>query len=186
MPIPTLLMNSPTFNTLDNRFVELNNPDSSRLHYNADGDPMTPRGSVMKISKNLFTNSPWPGLRNVDSVASEPAGFRDTSPRSASPMAELSKDGCIKLISGADSMLEPAVHQASYMDCDNMAPLLGKEASGTRQQSHQDSGQSQTNRSDKSKRKQPSQGAKVSLNQSQEDRSQRARISPSRPATPQN
>ena len=100
IPIPAskLLVNSPTFNTLDNRFVEQLNPDSSRLHY-VDGTTNSPEGSCEQLRKNLFTNSPWPGLRNDDSIASEPSIFNDIRPRQASQNAQLvsKEDGSIQL-----------------------------------------------------------------------------------------
>ena len=80
MKPPTLLLNSPTFNTLDNRFEQLN-PDSSRIQYGGLGAT----GSREEIVKNVFTNSTWPGLKNVDSNISEPPHGFDDAPRLASP-----------------------------------------------------------------------------------------------------
>ena len=55
---PTVLLNSPTFNTLDNRFVEQLNTDNSR--YNCGG--LGPDGEQNQVVQNVFTNSTWPGL----------------------------------------------------------------------------------------------------------------------------
>ena len=58
-------MNSPTFNTLDNRFDQLN-PDSSRVHYGGENGDREDRIA------NVFMDNSWPGLRNdVDSDVGE-------------------------------------------------------------------------------------------------------------------
>ena len=78
-------MNSPTFNTLDNRFENLN-PDSSRIHYGGLGQT----GDRDEVVQNVFTNSTWPGLKNYDSCDSA-KGLEDV-PRLASPNTLEMKD----------------------------------------------------------------------------------------------
>ena len=121
-------MNSPTFNTLDNRFEQLN-PDSSRVHYGGLGANGDREGTIA----NVFTDSTWPGLKNVDSA--EQAGF-DAVPRLASPnMQEKMDDDKPNMV--RELMLSGV-----------------KEATATA--FSQESFASNTNRSDNGKRKQPS------------------------------
>ena len=57
-PAGSLLLYSPTFNTLDNRFEELNTGDS-RVNIGGLGA----NGSrEQDINGNIFTNSTWPGF----------------------------------------------------------------------------------------------------------------------------
>ena len=55
---PALLLYSPTFNTLDNRFEEMNTENSGvnigGLGANGSGE--------QEINANIFTDSTWPGL----------------------------------------------------------------------------------------------------------------------------
>ena len=78
---PCLLLNSPTFNTLDNRFESLN-PDSSRVMVGGLGAT----GSREDVVKNVFTDSTWPGLKKADSIFNDQP-FQEEGPRIASPNA---------------------------------------------------------------------------------------------------
>ena len=79
---PTQLLNSPTFNNLDNRFesqIHLNN--NSHLQYG--GLEITPGGQEEGDLEhpNVFTESQWPGLNYVESNVSEPAVGYEEKPR---------------------------------------------------------------------------------------------------------
>ena len=60
---PTQLLNSPTFNNLDNRFESMMhlNPNNN-LQYITGGHEDSSVGQL-----NVFGESPWPGLKAVES-----------------------------------------------------------------------------------------------------------------------
>ncbi len=77
-----LLLNSPTFNTLDNRFVGEQHHDGNRYQNNANHTNEAAQANP--ASHNMFTDNAWPGLKHDKSEKSATMQVED-GPRIASP-----------------------------------------------------------------------------------------------------